>query len=70
MELTIGGFAKDVTKRYSKAYYSKTWRNRIESQGGEKWWTRVIKYLDRMEPLVRTVFEAVDVVGSRSIGRY
>jgi hypothetical protein len=51
--ICLGGFARDVTRRYAKAYYAKTWRNRIESQqGGEKWWTRIIKYLDRMEPLV------------------
>jgi len=49
----VGGFAKDVTRRYAKAFYSKTWKHRVESQGGEKWWTRVINYLDRMEPLVR-----------------
>ena len=51
--LMVGGFAKDVTRRYAKAFYSKTWKHRVESQGGEKWWTRVINYLDRMEPLVR-----------------
>lgn len=48
----VGGFVKDITKRYAKSYYSKTWRNRIESQGDEKWWTRVTKFLDRTEPLV------------------
>jgi len=46
------GFARDVTKRYAKAFYAKTWKCRVESQGGEGWWTRVINYLDRMEPLV------------------
>lgn len=49
----VGGFAKDVTKRYAKAYHSKTWRHRIESQqGGEKWWSRIMKFLNRLEPLV------------------
>lgn len=54
----IGGFAKDVTRRYAKAFNSKTWKYRVESQGGEKWWTRVINYLDRMEPLVRIPTES------------
>src|SRR5947207_15859647 len=54
----VGGFAKDVTKRYAKAYYSKTWRNRIESQSdGEKWWSRIMKFLDRMEPLVQPLLK-------------
>jgi hypothetical protein len=48
----IGGYAKDVTKRYAKAFHSKTWRNRVESIGGEKWWTRILKSLDREEKLV------------------
>jgi len=46
------GFARDVTKRYAKAFYAKTWKSRVESQGGELWWTRAINFLDRMEPLV------------------
>lgn len=49
----VAGFAKDVTRRYAKAYYSKTFRYRIESQGGEKWWKRIMGYLDRTEPLVK-----------------
>jgi xeroderma pigmentosum group C-complementing protein len=46
------GFAKDVTIRYAKAYYSKTFRYRLESQGGGKWLGRIMGYLDRLEPLV------------------
>jgi xeroderma pigmentosum group C-complementing protein len=46
------GFARDVTRRYTKAFHSKTWKLRVESRGGERWWTRVINFLDRMEPLV------------------
>jgi xeroderma pigmentosum group C-complementing protein len=69
--LIIGGFAKDVTRRYAKAYYAKTWRNRIESQeGGEKWWNATIKLLDRIEPLVFILFDTANFGGSRSIGRY
>ena len=63
------GFARDVTRRYAKAFYTKTWKCRVESQGGERWWTRVINFLDRMEPLVplglRFFF---DRVGSGSVG--
>lgn len=37
------GNAKDVTRRYAKAYNSKTRRNRVEStHGGEKWWRKTI----------------------------
>ena len=46
------GFAKDVTRRYAKAYFSKTWKLRVESQGQEKWWRRIMGYMDRLEPLV------------------
>ena len=46
------GFAKDVTRRYAKAYFAKTWKLRVESQGQEKWWRRTMSYLDRLEPLV------------------
>jgi len=38
------GYARDVTKRYTKAYNAKTRRNRVESTtGGEKWWRRALK---------------------------
>ena len=36
------GSAKDVTRRYAKAYNAKTRRARVEStKGGERWWRRV-----------------------------
>jgi xeroderma pigmentosum group C-complementing protein len=38
------GYARDVTKRYTKAYNAKTRRNRVESTtAGEKWWRRALK---------------------------
>ncbi|RSL48559.1 hypothetical protein CEP53_009501 [Fusarium sp. AF-6] len=39
------GTAKDVTRRYAKAYTAKTRRSRIEtaSEGGEAWWRKVMK---------------------------
>jgi xeroderma pigmentosum group C-complementing protein len=65
-----GGYARDVTRRYAKAFHAKTWKVRVESQGGERWWNRVVDYLDRMEPLVppsprANVFKVTDFVGSR-----
>ena len=38
------GFARDVTRRYAKAFNAKTRRDRVEStKGGERWWRRVMK---------------------------
>lgn len=37
------GNAKDITRRYAKAYNSKTRKNRIEStHGGDKWWRKTM----------------------------
>lgn len=42
------GRARDVTRRYTKAYSSKTRKNRVEStHGGAKWWGRTMKYFAR-----------------------
>ena len=38
------GCARDVTRRYTKAYNAKTRRNRVESTtGGEKWWRQAMR---------------------------
>ena len=38
------GYAKDVTRRYAKAYNAKTRRSRVDStKGGEKWWKRLMR---------------------------
>ena len=38
------GTAKDVTRRYAKAYNAKTRRSRVEgAEGGERWFRRVLK---------------------------
>jgi xeroderma pigmentosum group C-complementing protein len=38
------GCARDVTKRYTKAYNAKTRKNRVEStRGGERWWRRTMR---------------------------
>ncbi|RKF60524.1 DNA repair protein rhp41 [Erysiphe neolycopersici] len=43
------GYARDVTRRYVKAYNGKTRKIRVEStSGGEKWWTRVMRSFSRM----------------------
>jgi xeroderma pigmentosum group C-complementing protein len=42
------GCARDVTKRYTKAYNAKTRKNRVESTpGGEKWWMRTMRAYSR-----------------------
>jgi len=38
------GSAKDVTRRYAKAYNAKTRRSRIEAtKDGQRWWKRALK---------------------------
>ena len=38
------GCARDVTRRYTKAYNAKTRKNRVESTpGGERWWRRTMR---------------------------
>jgi xeroderma pigmentosum group C-complementing protein len=42
------GCARDVTKRYTKAYNAKTRKNRVESTpGGERWWRRTMRAYSR-----------------------
>ena len=48
------GSARDVTRRYAKAYNAKTRRDRVESTArGDKWWKRVMKLYQRRRPLDR-----------------
>ncbi|CAG8978709.1 hypothetical protein HYALB_00004692 [Hymenoscyphus albidus] len=43
-----GGNARDVTKRYTKAFNSKTRKTRIEATpGGDKWWRKTMKAYSR-----------------------
>ena len=38
------GSARDVTRRYTKAYNAKTRRNRVEiTKGGDRWWRSVMR---------------------------
>lgn len=42
------GTARDVTRRYAKAYNAKTRKNRVEStDGGEKWWRKTMRVYSR-----------------------
>ena len=42
------GYARDVTRRYTKAFNAKTRRMRVESTpGGEKWWRRAMRRFSR-----------------------
>ncbi|RFU27403.1 hypothetical protein B7463_g8935, partial [Scytalidium lignicola] len=42
------GAARDVTRRYAKAYNAKTRKSRVEcTEGGEKWWRRVMRSFSR-----------------------
>ncbi|MCJ1282352.1 hypothetical protein MMC26_001675 [Xylographa opegraphella] len=42
------GSARDVTRRYAKAYNAKTRKSRVEiTKGGEKWWRRVLRIYKR-----------------------
>lgn len=46
------GTARDVTRRYAKAYTAKTRRLRVESamEDGERWWRMTMKYYTRRRP--------------------
>ena len=49
------GVAKDVTRRYARAYNAKTRKMRVESVGGgEKWWRRTLKVFKRPHTSVRS----------------
>lgn len=48
-----GGIAKDVTRRYAKAYNAKTRKLRVDiSNGGEEWFARLMKLFRRRTVLV------------------
>ncbi|CAG9943679.1 unnamed protein product [Clonostachys rosea f. rosea IK726] len=59
------GSAKDVTRRYTKAYTSKTRRWRVEnaSEGGERWWHKVMKSYQKIVPDVLDQIEDNELVG-------
>lgn len=52
------GSARDVTRRYAKAYNAKTRRDRVEfTKGGEEWWRKVMRVYRRDHMLDRDQVE-------------
>lgn len=52
------GSARDVTRRYARAYNAKTRKLRVEAtEGGEKWWRQVLKTYRRSYGLPRDQIE-------------
>ncbi|KAM0202420.1 hypothetical protein ACHAPI_001611 [Fusarium lateritium] len=59
------GTAKDVTRRYAKAYTAKTRRSRVEtaSEGGDVWWRQVMKLYGRRRRTDLDQIEDNELVG-------
>lgn len=56
------GSARDVTRRYAKAYNAKTRRARVEAtKGGENWWRRILKIYRRSYELPRDQVEDAEL---------
>jgi len=56
------GSARDVTKRYVKAYNGKTRRERVEvTDEGERWWRRVMKMYKRSHRMDRDQLEDAEL---------
>ena len=54
--------ARDVTRRYAKAYNAKTRRDRVEAtKGGELWWRRALKMFRRRQRLDRDQLEDAEL---------
>lgn len=61
------GSARDVTKRYVKAYNAKTRRERVEtSNGGERWWRRIMKMYRRRHALDRDQLEDAELASKEA----
>ncbi|MCJ1404801.1 hypothetical protein MMC11_008027 [Xylographa trunciseda] len=61
------GSARDVTRRYAKAYNAKTRRARVEiTNGGEKWWRRVIRMYKRLYELDRDQVEDAELTAKEA----
>ncbi|PFH59354.1 hypothetical protein XA68_12483 [Ophiocordyceps unilateralis] len=59
------GTAKDVTRRYAKAYTAKTRKLRVESalEDGDKWWSRALKLYRRRRPTDLDQIEDGELLG-------
>lgn len=61
------GSARDVTRRYVKAYNAKTRRHRVEvTKGGEKWWRSAMRIYRRCRALDRDQVEDVELAGKEA----
>lgn len=61
------GSARDVTKRYVKAYNAKTRRDRVEAtKGGERWWRRVMRMYKRRHALDRDQLEDAELAAKEA----
>ncbi len=59
--------ARDVTKRYTKAYNAKTRRERIEvANGGGRWWRRVLKMYKRPHSFDRDQVEDAELASKEA----
>ena len=56
------GSARDVTRRYAKAYNAKTRKARVEAtKGGERWWSKALKIYNRLYELPRDQVEDAEL---------
>ncbi|KAJ9640405.1 hypothetical protein H2199_005944 [Coniosporium tulheliwenetii] len=56
------GVARDVTRRYAKAYNAKTRKLRVEStEGGERWWKKAMRVFRRAKILDRDQVEDAEL---------
>ena len=61
------GSARDVTKRYAKAYNAKTRKDRVEvTEGGEKWWKMVMRTFKRRHVLDRDQLEDAELAAKEA----
>ena len=59
--------ARDVTRRYAKAYNAKTRRDRVEvTKGGERWWKKVTKVFKRSGRLDRDQVEEAELASKEA----
>ena len=61
------GSARDITRRYAKAYNAKTRRDRVEvTPGGERWWRRVMRTYRRRYALDRDQVEDAELAAKEA----
>ncbi len=61
------GSARDMTRRYAKAYNAKTRRNRVEAtKDGDKWWRRVMRFYQRSHAMDRDQVEDAELTAKET----